>query len=536
MSCGSIPLVTAQQMTEIDRRAQQEYSIPGLVLMENAGYRAWRLLEGRLAAEAASTRDDRDAPPPNRRHLDRDCRHLRRPRATAQRLLFVAGKGNNGGDALVMARHCAIEGFHLPTVLVTERSEREPGAGHRRACEALGVSVLDWQGERERAVEAIESADWIVDGVAGTGVSGRLSGAAAELVAAINQAAGRVAAVDCPSGVGDEFEPDFPAVRADLTITIGLPKRHLYYRHSRVLSGEIVVLPIGFPPALINAASREWLLADEDALERLLPPMSRAAFKNRRGVVAVFAGAHGTSGAAVLCSRAAARCGVGMVRLYCDRSVYPVIAPRLESVMAVPCDPPSGPAAGADAVAVGPGWGSGAEREPQLAALLAQPLPGVIDADGIEVLRRLLDSGRLRTLQGRWVLTPHPGELASLCGLQRSALPENPVPLLQNWSARLDAVIVLKGHVNYIAVPEGRMTIVDGMNPALGTGGSGDVLAGIITALLARGLNPAFAAEAGTVLHQVAGKRLFAERGLFLAEDMPERLSALTAEFTRFVH
>lgn len=131
-------------------------------------------------------------------------------------------------------------------------------------------------------------------------------------------------------------------------------------------------------------------------------------------------------------------------------------------------------------------------------------------------------------------MTPHPGELANLCGLERSAVPENPVPLLLHWSTRLDAVIILKSHVNYVARPDGNVTVVDGMNPALGTGGSGDVLAGIVAALLARGLSPASAAEAGVVLHQVAGRRLFAERGMFLAEDMPERLSALTAEFSRF--
>lgn len=538
MSLGSIPLVTAQQMTEIDQRAQRAYHIPGLVLMENAGYRAWSILKERIAMESDAGRHGSSVSPAHPSALHHDLTHVAhhgRSSSSARRVLFVAGKGNNGGDALVMARHCAVEGVHAPTVLVTELTDRDPTAGHRQACDALGVTVINWLTERERAEAEIEAADWIVDGIAGTGINGALSGAAAELVAALNAAAGSVMAVDCPSGVGDEFEQSFPAVRARLTVTIGLPKRHLYYRHARALAGEIVVLPIGFPPALIDAAPREWLLAGEEALPRLLPAMPRSAFKNRRGVVAVAAGAHGTSGAAVLCARAAARCGVGMVRLYCDRSVYPVIAPRLESVMVVPVDAESPIAPdGADAMAIGPGWGTGGERKQQLETLLAQPLSGVIDADGVVLLRQLLDAGRVSTLGGRWVLTPHPGEFARLCGLERGALPENPVPLLLTWCKRLNAVIILKGHVNYVARPDGSVTVVDGMNPALGTGGSGDVLAGVVAALLARGLSPGTAAEAGVVLHQAAGRRLLAERGLFLAEDMPERLSSLTAEFTRF--
>ncbi|TVQ39915.1 MAG: NAD(P)H-hydrate dehydratase [Spirochaetaceae bacterium] len=515
MKPGSIPLVTASRMNEIDQLAQSQFHIPGIVLMETAGARAWALLRDRYLVPA-------DGPACGRR--------------SALRVLFVAGKGNNGGDALVMARHCAVEGRYLPTMLITGDQLNEPGAGHLRACRALGVTVLEWRSQPDAAAEAIAAADWVVDGLAGTGIQGQLRGDAAAVVEAINRARQPVVAIDCPSGIGDEYEAGFPAVRAHATITIGLPKRCLYYRAARVLAGEIELLPIGFPPALLQAAGEhgsagdQWLLSNAGALPGLLPPFSPSAYKNQRGVVAVFAGAHGTVGAAVLCSRAAAYCGAGMVRLYADESVYPLVAPQLVSVMTVArSEHEVTVPTGATALVVGPGWGRGAARERQLAALLKMGLPGVIDADGVAVLNAVVAAGG--GLGGRWVVTPHPGEFADLCGIERGRLPQNPASLLRRWARRLNAVIVLKGHVNYIARPEGALTVVDGMNPALGTAGSGDVLAGMVAALLGGGMAAAAAAEAAVLLHQCAGRRLYVDRGFFLAEDLPHEVAVLLARY-----
>ena len=505
MSRGVTPLVSAARMNQIDQQTQTDFHIPAIVLMENAGARAWALLRDR--------------------YLDP---------ASRGRILFAVGKGNNGGDALVMARHAAVQRVHQPTVLLTTSDLREPGAGHLRACAALGIEVIDWRSMRERAIEAIDAADWIIDGIAGTGIRGALRGDAAELVEQINSSARPVAAIDCPSGIGDEYQPYFPALRARVTITIGLPKRCLYFPQARILAGAIEVLPIGFPPVLLDDSAAEWRLLDDGALAALLPPVERAAYKNQRGVVAVFAGAHGTSGAAVLCSSAAARCGAGMVRLYADRSIYPLVASQLVSVMTVGCDEREAVIPeGASALAIGPGWGRAEGRKQQLLALLRSGLPGVIDADGIAVLAELQAAGALSGaggLEGRWVLTPHPGEFAALCGIERKQLPQNPAALLQQWAGELNVVIVLKGHVNYIARPDGGISVVDGMNPALATGGSGDVLAGMVAALLGRRMESAAAAEAAVLLHQRAGARLRRERGFFLAEELPKVVSALLAE------
>jgi NAD(P)H-hydrate epimerase len=178
------------------------------------------------------------------------------------------------------------------------------------------------------------------------------------------------------------------------------------------------------------------------------------------------------------------------------------------------------------ALLVGPGWGLAAERAEWLGRLLALGLPGVLDADGITLLAGL----PAPRLGGRWVLTPHPGEFARLAGLPVAELLADPLPTLLSWSARLEAVILLKGHCSYVASPDGRYWILDGMNPALATGGSGDVLAGIVGGLAAGGLAPLAAARLGALLHARAGELAYRERGYFLAEDLLPYVSLLVKD------
>ncbi len=176
---------------------------------------------------------------------------------------------------------------------------------------------------------------------------------------------------------------------------------------------------------------------------------------------------------------------------------------------------------------MGSGWGVTPERERQLRRLAAAEIPGVLDADGITVLGRMLDAGgpdaegeEMPHFRGRWVLTPHPGEFQRISGADRNELLERPLPHLLEACRRLDAVIVLKGHVTWIGTPDGTVAAVDGMTPALATGGTGDILAGIIAGFLAGGMPPFDAARAGVLLQLRIGKRAFAERGWFSSEDL----------------
>lgn len=508
-------MVGSDAMALIDARSSRQYGIPPLLLMENAGIKAWAAVRGTLCAG--------------------------RPPEGAS--VFVAGRGNNGGDALVMARQAFLEGARdLGVILAAGRPDAasEPGID-LALCESLGMECVEYPARPERCRELLAGAQWVFDGVAGTGIRGRLRPPLAELVELMNAAPARRVAIDVPSGVREGIEPGDPVVRAELTLTMGLPKTCLYLPHARDACGRIVVVHVGFPPTLIEDPSIPGEVLDERTWEGLLAPISPSAHKGTRGHLAVFAGSPGTTGAAWLAAHAAARTRVGLVSLFLDPAVYPLLAPRLQSVMARPWDPSAqgwseGPRAFDpslyDGVLVGPGWGTTDERRAWLAKLLASGLPGVIDADGLTLLSGMQEGSRL-SLGGRWVLTPHPGEFARLEGVPIREVLADPLARALEAARRLEAVVVLKGGCTHVAGPDGRYWILDGCNPALATGGSGDVLAGIIAAGIAGGMAPMKAALFGVSLHARVGRIARRRLGWFLAEDLLPLISRTLGEEKR---
>ncbi len=502
----TVKLVDSPLMTEIDLRSQRDFGIPSLLLMENAGIKAYLALK----------------------------RAVLRGKRPGGGLTFVAGKGNNGGDAFVMARQCLLDGASGVSVVLADGRPAEgtdPGA-NLHMCEALGIPVVSWPEQTEKARAFISDADWVFDGIAGTGLRGALREPLAALVDAVNAAPGRKVAIDVPSGVGEGFRAGFPAVRADYTLCMGLAKTCMYLPRARLFCGRIIVVPLGFPPALVEDPAIPGELLERKAFRHLMPPIPADAHKNRRGHLAVFAGSPGTTGAAWLSATAAARARIGLVTVFLDADTYPLIAARFSSVMARPWDPSAKPErSGFDparfsAVLVGPGWGVSKEKEDWLRSLMSLDLPGVIDADGLAMLGGLARS-RERSLGGRWVLTPHPGEFSRLTGTARDEVLDNPVSHALSLSREKEAVIVLKGACTCIAEPKGRYWIFDGVNPALGTGGSGDVLAGIIGAGIAGGMGCLDAALFGVSLHGWIGRIAGSRAGWFLAEDMIPLVSSV---------
>jgi NAD(P)H-hydrate epimerase len=495
-------------MTRIDQRSQAEFAIPSTILMEDAGVMAWAIAR----------------------------RVMRAGGSPGGPLVFLAGKGNNGGDAFVMARRAAVEGATGISIILGGRpADGSDPAIMLAVCQALGIECIDWPSQSERALERITEAAWLFDGIAGTGLRGALRSPLADLVEPVNASRGKRLAIDVPSGVGDEFRAGFPAVRADATLTMGLPKLCLYLPHARILCGRIHVVPVGFPPSLLEAPDIPGELLRPSAWRSLAPEIPPDTHKNRRGHLAVFAGARGTTGAAWLCASAAARSRVGLVTLFTDSDAYPVVAPKLTSVMCRPWDAPDPVAAGTadasswdpsrfSAVLAGPGWGLTAGKERWLEALFGQKLSGVIDADGLTLLARIASRGRV-DLGGRWVLTPHPGEFSRLSEFPRDEILDDPVRHAVDASARLNAVIVLKGPCTVVASPQGRYWILDGANPAMATGGSGDVLAGIVAAGVAGGMSPLDAALFGVSLHARVGRLAARRAGWFLAEDLVPLIS-----------
>ena len=504
---GIYRLVDSAQMSAIDREASERFRIPSPILMENAGLKALEAMQ----------------------------RRIWRRRVPEEPVTIVSGRGNNGGDALVIARQLHAIGARSMTVLL---SHGEPAGGSQCAanlaiCRALGISVLD-------AAEATLDRGWVIDGIAGTGQRGALRGPPAALAERINRGKARVIALDAPSGVGDRFTADMPAVHADWTLALELPKRAHYLPAARPACGSIIVVPIGFPAALTDPAGGNARLLGPAALAAMLPSVPADAHKGTRGHVAVLAGSAGTAGAARLAATAAACSRAGLVTLHADADTYPVQAGALTSVMVAPWSEAAGPDEFRrfDSLVIGPGWGTGPTRSAWLQRLLALPYRGVLDADAITLLTRV--SARIEPLAGRWVLTPHPGELARLLGATVADVLADPAVAAADAAARFGVVLVLKGHVTYVAAPGARddindgaappLSIVDGMQPWLATGGSGDVLAGAIGALLAGGrIDPYQAACAGVLIHAAAARRLYRERGWFLAEDLPASVSRVVA-------
>jgi len=506
-------VVSSEVMARIDLRSQAEFAMPSLLLMENAGAKAWAVFS-RFARGLARPSGRRPAPRPG------------------SGLVFVAGKGNNGGDALVMARQAHVEGARgLTVILAAGRPEMDTDPGRNLAmCESLGIECLDWTAQARDSAARLAAASWIFDGISGTGLRGTLHPPLSELVEGINACRARTVAVDVPSGVGDAFRAGQPAVRAEMTLTMGLPKLCLYLPAARAFCGRIIVVPVGFPPSLLDDPAIPGEILEENAWRLLVPPIAPDTHKNRRGHLAVFAGSPGTTGAAWLAASAAARARVGLVTLFADRDVYPILAQKSASVMVRPWEWPASEEAFEEArfsgMLAGPGWGISDDKERWLERLISSGKPGVLDADGIALLARIAARRKL-PLAGRWVLTPHPGEFALLAGVPREEVLADPVAHALAASAGFGAVVVLKGACTCIAAPSGKYWILDGVNPALATGGSGDVLAGLIGAGIAGGMEPLDAALFGVSLHSRAGRAARRRCGWFLAEDLVPLVSRI---------
>ena len=492
-------IVSSDSMSDIDRHSIDTFGIPGVLLMENAGIKCWELIQNQITVSSLVNKN----------------------------IVIVAGSGNNGGDALVTARQAWISGFRKLTIILINDKGNEMASLHRMICNNYGIPILLYGKDDAEIGPAFASSGLIIDGITGTGLHGPLRGGAAELVHLINSSSAVRIAIDIPSGLGEDFHPGYPVIKADITLTIGLPKNILYYPAMRAFAGKITVVHIGFPPSLLdNPVGAGELYTAEDLI---FPDIPDWAYKGTRGHTAVFAGSEGTVGAAVLSASAAGRARSGLVTLFIDSDVYTAAASQLKSIIVrkLESDKENISLDEFTSLLVGPGWGRSG-RGPLLEKLFDSSLPGVLDADGLNVLPELEEKFQQHQgyLGGKWIFTPHPGEFSGISGIDKDVFLISPLPHLRRAAEKYGAVIVLKSHVTFIVTPDGDYSIVDGMNPAIGTGGSGDILAGIIAGLLAQGIKPYESAKMGVILHQIIGRVCFEEKGWFLAEDLLPYISS----------
>lgn len=508
----------AEQMRNLDRIAIEEFGIPGVVLMENAGAATVRAMA--------------------RRFGDLSGRVV---------WIFV-GPGNNGGDGLVVARHLQQLGSRPLVFLLVEPAALKGDAAINWAivekmpipCRRLASAEELLELESGSGGAAI-----LVDAIFGTGLQRPLTGIYAAAVRLLNRSGRPVVAVDLPSGLdSDSGKILGVGVQATLTVCFGLVKPGLLLHPGAGLVGSLEIVDIGLPSQLPEELGLRLELLEKEKLASSLPARPALAHKGSFGHLLLLAGSRGKTGAALLCGQGAIRAGVGLLTFAVPCDLHLVFELGLPEAMTVTlpqsqfcpvlADEPTvtGALAGKQAMVVGPGLGTASGTATLVQNLYRQvAVPMVIDADGLNHLAAVRET--LSPPPAARVLTPHPGEMARLTGESTEAIQANRLAAATGLAKRLGAVVVLKGAGSVIAGPDGRLAINPTGNPGMATGGMGDVLAGVIGSLLAQGLPAWEAACLGVFVHGLAADRLVAKSGArfgFLASEVAGELPAAFSE------
>jgi NAD(P)H-hydrate epimerase len=434
--------------------------------------------------------------------------------AYGRRAVVVCGKGNNGGDGFVAARHLARSGAKAEVVLLADPGSLTGGTAtnHARLAEEGVSSVPFSEGLLRRK---LDRADLAVDAVFGTGFRGRPEGEHAAAIAILNRARNLVLAVDIPSGVnGETGAVEGDAVWADVTVTFGAAKPGLLLFPGAEHAGVVEVEDIGFPPDLVHS---DLLMVEETDVAVLLPGRRPDDEKRATGVVLVIGGSRDMTGAVRLMAEAAYRAGAGLVSVATPRSMAPIVQSGLIEATFIPLtETTDGTVAVAaldvvrerldsfGTVALGPGLTRQPETERFVRDLVrACPVPVVLDADGLNAFQGR--AGEIAERAGEIILTPHAGEFGRLAGLSATDVIRDRVGHARKLASEVQGIVLLKGNPALVASPGGELRINGTGGPALATGGSGDVLTGTIAAMSARGLSPFDAATAGAYVHGLAG-------------------------------
>lgn len=468
-----------------------------------------------------------------------------------KRVLILAGKGNNGGDGLVAARHLHDAGASVRVYCMQPPDESDPNVISLRQ---RSIFIADAESDPQRAAlkQVLNDADVLVDAVFGTGARLPLTGRGAQVLAFVKHQLAAlhvrpfVLAVDVPSGVDcDTGQVDACAFPADLTVTFGAAKVGQYQFPAADMLGELIVAPIGWPKALPGLQAVQLELMDRARAQAALPRRSRNAQKYDFGRLVIVAGSRRYVGALYLCTAAALRSGAGLVIAAAPDPLPAQLAPQLAEATWLPVPGESGvltteataqvasAANGASAVVVGPGLGPAEATRQFLRDFIKSygATPLLVDADGLRLLAQIPDWPKL--LGGPAVLTPHVGEMQALTGLAKADIQKDRLNVARRFAAKWGQVVLLKGAYTVVAAPDGRAVIEPFATAALAKAGSGDVLSGLIGSLMAQGLDPFEAAAAGAYVHGRCGELAEAELGTdvsVVAGDLVKALPKSLAE------
>jgi len=511
-------IVTAAQMKELDRRTITEARVPGATLMERAGAGVVEAMERTAGPLSGKT------------------------------VTILCGKGNNGGDGFVVARLLRRRRARVRLLLLANPADLAGDARtmHRKFLSVAGSKSILAAPSAEAIRSTLARSDLIVDALLGTGLSAPVGDPYRAAIELINATERPVIAVDLPSGIhADTGAVMGTAVRADLTVTFGLPKLGLYTGAGLDHAGTVEVVDIGIPPAFVETIASRVALLTQDTVRRMLPARRLSSHKGTYGHAGIIAGSVGKTGAAAMAAGAALRVGAGLVTVATPASVNDTLEAKLLEAMTVPMPETKARTlaqAGLEdllsfihertAVAIGPGLTTHPETVELIRALLPRlDKPSVLDADALNALAG--QTSLLERCKVPPILTPHPGEMARLVeGASTRTVQDDRVGTAVRFAQARHVLLVLKGARTVVAHPDGRAAVCQTGNPGMATAGTGDVLTGMIVGLLAQGLTPWDAACAGTYLHGLAGDLAAAERGLagLIAGDVIDRIPAALAE------
>ena len=525
-------VVTAAEMRQIDQDTIEGIGIPGIVLMETAGSAIVRAIE---------------------QHYP-----------TYQRIGIFAGKGNNGGDGIVIARQLAHVGRDVHLFLVSS-SDSFTGEAQinlqivKRLTASFGLQAAPKGGLQIEEIltgtvpTTLASCELLVDAILGTGLRGTVRDPIATIINAINRLPTPVLSVDLPSGLdADTGHPLGTCIQADRTVTIGLPKRGLLMHPGAELTGKLEIADIGFPAQVVDAQDIKvnWTSATHAA--QWMPPRPLSSHKGSYGRVLVVAGSTGMTGAAALASEAALRAGAGLVTLATPKHLNPILEGLLPEVMTLPLSETDAGSLAVSAtsailefaektksiLAIGPGLSQHPETVSLVHHLIREnrehglDLRMVIDADGLNALAH--DRETLSLLNSEVVLTPHPGEMARLTNTAVPTLEKDRIRTVQQFASEHGVTLVFKGAPTVTGTSNGNLWVNSTGNPGMATGGMGDVLTGIIAGLMAQGISSESAAALGVYLHGLAGDIVAETSGMqgLIASDVlktvPQAISSLT--------
>ena len=515
-------VVTAAEMRQIDQDTIEGVGIPGIVLMETAGSAIVRAIE---------------------QHYP-----------TCRRIGIFAGKGNNGGDGIVIARQLVHAGHDVNLFLVSpQESFTGEACTNLQIAKNLGLWIKEILTGAELKSDAnIANCELLVDAIFGTGLRGVVRDPIASVINTINSLRTPILSVDLPSGLdANTGHPLGTCVQADRTVTIGLPKRGVLVHPGAEFAGNLEVVDIGFPEQVIDAQGIKVNWTTTTQASQWVPPRPSASHKGTYGRVLVVAGSPGMTGAAALASEAALRAGAGLVTLATPKHLNPILEGLLPEVMtlALPeTDAGSLSVSATSAIlefaektksvlAIGPGL----SQHPDTVLLVHQlvrenreqalNLRMVVDADGLNALSQVPEV--ISLLDREAILTPHPGEMSRLTSSSVPSLEADRIRTAQQFASEHNLTLIFKGAPTVTGLPNGDVWINSTGNPGMATGGMGDVLTGIIAGLMAQGISSERAAVLGVYIHGLAGDmtaEVFGMHGLIASDVLkavPRAISSL---------